>query len=288
MHRQRLLIVVALLLAHGMAGCGGSKSAAPSAPSPAPVAVPLPNQAQMAGTVSDSAFRPLAGARVEVVDGQQAGTWTLSDGRGEFRLSGTFDDTTRFQATKEGHAAVTRTLQPHCAPCNPNRWIHFYLPPLAPSANIAGDYTLTVTADSACAAFPNPVRTYAATLVPSPSSSHQANTLYNGTVSGAAFLQGYNGFVVGVAGDDIAGWFGDGHGDPGLVEQVAPTAYFALGGGVVGSVTNDSTIAASFDGFLDSCELQSPMGARYSCTPGPTAIRAQCNSRNHRLTLTRR
>jgi hypothetical protein len=288
MHRQLFQIVLALVLAHGLAGCGGSTGAVPSAPSSAPVAVPLPNQMQMAGTVSDSAFRYLAGARVEVVDGPQAGTWTVTDARGEFRLSGTFDDTTRFNATKEGHTAVTSTLQPYCAPCNPNRWIHFYLPLAAPSANIAGDYTLTFTADSACAVLPNVVRTYAARLAPAPSSHHAANTLYNGTVSGAAFLEGYNGFLVGVAGDYIAGWFGDLHGDPGLVEQVAPTTYFALGGGVVGSVTNGSTIEASFDGFLDSCELQSAMGSRYSCTPGPAAIRAQCNSRNHRLTLTRR
>ena len=84
----------------------------------------------------------------------------------EFRLSGTFDDTTRFHATKEGHAAITGTLQPHCAPCNPNRWIHFYLPPLAPSANIAGDYTLTFTADRRVRCLSEPVRTYAATLVP--------------------------------------------------------------------------------------------------------------------------
>jgi hypothetical protein len=288
MHRQLFRIVLALVLAHGLAGCGGSKGAAPSAPSSAPVAVPPPNQLQMAGTVSDSGFRHLAGARVEVVDGPQAGTWTLTDAGGEFRLAGTFDDTTRFKATKEGHIAVTSTLQAHCAPCNPNRWIHFFLPLVAPSANIAGDYTLTFTADSACAVLPNTVRTYAATLVPVTSSYHPANTLYNGTVSGAAFLEGYNGFVVGVAGDYIAGWIGDLHGDPGFVEQVAPTTYFALGGGAVGSVTDGSTIAASFDGFLDSCELQSAMGSRYSCTPGPTAIRAQCNSRNHRLTLTRR
>jgi hypothetical protein len=288
MYRQRLQIVLALAVACGLSGCNRSGSSAPTAPSPASQGVPQPNQMQMAGTVSDTAWRSLAGARVEVVDGPQAGTWTSTDGRGEFRLSGTFDDTSRFQATKEGHAPVTATLQPHCAACNPNRWIHFNLPLLAPSANIAGDYTLIFTADSACAALPSTVRTYAATLVPVPSSSHPANTLYNGTVSGAAFLEGYNGFLVGVAGDYIAGWFGDGHGDPGVVEQVAPTAYFALGGGVAGSVTSGSTISASFDGFLDSCELQSAMGSRYLCTPGPAAIRAQCNSRNHRLTLTRR
>ena len=243
---------------------------------------------QMAGTVSDSAFRPLGGATVEVLDGPQAGKTTTADASGQFSLSGTFDDTTRFRATKEGHVAATGTLQPHCAPCNPNRWIHFYLPPLVPSANIAGHYTLTFTADGACAALPSAVRTYAATLVPVTTSHHPAGTFYEGTVSGAEFLQGYNSFSIGVAGDYFTGWFGDLHGDPGLVEQVAPTTYFALGGEVAGSVTGGSTVTGSLEGFIDSCELASAMGPRYSCTPGPAAIRAQCNSRNHRLTLTRR
>jgi carboxypeptidase family protein len=289
MSRQLLQIVLAFALACGLAGC--SRSSAPSAPTPPPAAspgVPQSNQMQMAGTVSDSAFRPLGGATVEVVDGPQAGRSTITSARGEFSLSGAFDDTTRFRATKEGHVPLTSTLQPHCAPCNPNRWIHFYLPLLVPSADIAGNYTLTVTADGACAAFPSAVRTYAATLVPVRTSHHPANTFYEGTVSGAEFLQGYNSFSIGVAGDYFTGWFGDLHGDPGLVEQVAATTYFALGGEVAGSVTGGSTITGALDGFIDSCELQAAMGSRYNCTPGPVAIRAQCYSRNHRLTLARR
>jgi hypothetical protein len=287
MYQHQLQIVVALALACGLAGCSRSRSAAPTGPSPGP-GVPQPNQMQMAGTVSDSAFRPLGGATVEVVDGPQAGKTTIADARGEFSLSGTFDDATRFRATKEGHVAATGTLQPHCAPCNPNRWIHFYLPPVVPSAQIAGHYTLTLTADAACAAFPSAVRTYEATLAPVTTSHHPANTFYEGTVSGAALLQGYNSFSIGVAGDYFAGGFGDLHGDQGLVEQVAPTTYFAVGGGVAGSVTGGSTISASLDGFIDACELQSSMGTRYNCTPGPVATRAQCTSRNHRFTLTRR
>jgi hypothetical protein len=290
MHRQRLQIILALVLAPGLAACGGSKPLAPSAPSPLELPARVaPDPNQMAGTVADSAFRSLSGARIEVVDGPQAGKATFSDGRGEFSLSGTFDDTTRFRASKDGHITVTMTLGPFCAPCNPNRWVHFYLPPVAPSANIAGDYTLTFTADSACAVVPSAVRTYAATLTLSaPSPYHPANTLYDGKVSGATFLEGYDSFLIGVAGDDFTGWFGDLHGDPGLVEQVAPTTYFALGGAIAGSVTTASSITAAFDGFVDSCELQSAMGRRYNCTPGPAAVRAQCTSRNHRLTLTRR
>ena len=74
--------VVLLVLAQGLAGCGGSGSSpAPSAPSPVPapspgpqpVPQPTPSVSGMSGFVVDTAFRPLAGARVEVIDGPQAG-----------------------------------------------------------------------------------------------------------------------------------------------------------------------------------------------------------------------
>ena len=40
----------------------------------------------------DTADRPLAGAIVDVVDGPQAGTSATSDTKGEFSLTGAFDD----------------------------------------------------------------------------------------------------------------------------------------------------------------------------------------------------
>jgi len=55
----------------------------------------------MRGTVSDLAFRPIANADIEVIDGPQAGRTTRSNASGEFAFSGSFTDGTRFQATKE-------------------------------------------------------------------------------------------------------------------------------------------------------------------------------------------
>ena len=95
--------IVLLMVVLGFAGCSGSS---PSAP--APGSQPPPGAFFIRGTVSDTAFRPLAGARVEVVDGRQAGLATTADAKGVFSLIGTFDDATRFRATKEGHATAIR------------------------------------------------------------------------------------------------------------------------------------------------------------------------------------
>lgn len=283
-HRTRTGIVL-LVLAQGLAGCEGLPPTGPSAIPP-----PTPTGIQLEGTVSDAAWRPLAGARVEVVDGPQAGLSTTTDARGAFRLAGTFDDTTRFRATKEGHVAATWPLPLRCAACNPNWWIHFYLESLAPHANIAGDYTLTFIADSACAGLPDEARsrTYGATVTLASGSGEPANSRFNVTVTGGTFLEHYNSFTIGVAGDylmtDIGDW---GHGAPGLVEQVAPNTYLTLGGAIATSVTDASTISGAFHGAVDRCELTTEWASRSSCA-GEAVARAHCLSQNHQLILRRR
>src|SRR6478752_9708762 len=128
--------IVCLVFVQGLVACG--RSSAPSAPSPvsptAPQPTPPPSSGItfMRGTVSDTAFRSLAGARVEVLDGPQAGMSTTTDSDGGFSFNGSFDVATRFRASKEGHVTDTETLQPFCARCNPNWWINFSLLDVAP------------------------------------------------------------------------------------------------------------------------------------------------------------
>jgi hypothetical protein len=283
-----------LAIAAGLAGCDGGRAPGPSAPSPVPQPVPQPTPQppstgiQLAGTVSDAAWRPLAGARVEVVNGPQAGLSTIADARGEFRLTGTFDDTTQFRATKEGHVAATWPFPPSCAACRPNWWIHFYLEALAPHANIAGDYTLTFIADSTCADLPDEARTrtYGATVA---LSSDPTNSRFDVTVNGATFVEGYKSFTIGVAGDYLAADVGDwGHGGAGLVEQIAPNTYLTLGGGIATSLTDSSTISSSFYGAVDRCVLTTEWGSRYTCGAVEGVGRAHCLSKNHQLILRRR
>ena len=289
--KRRAMVLV--VLAHGVvsAGCRDHEvvpAAMPTAPSPAiPSPPPTPTGELISGVVYDTAVRQLAGAHVEVVDGPQAGTATTSDAEGRFSLRGTFDNDTRFRATKEGHLAEIRTLSPRCAQCNPQRWLYFNLDVVAPPVNVAGSYTVTFVADSNCDSLPGEVRTrsYAATIAPS---SYRPNTAFSVTFDKTPFLEDYKSFTINVAGNDALFWLGNLHGDPGLVERVAANTYFAFDGTAAATVTDVSLIAFSLDGRIESCELASEMGSAYSCSPPQAVARATCTSPKHRVTLTRR
>jgi hypothetical protein len=228
---------------------------------------------------------------VEVVEGPQAGLSAIADARGEYRLTGAFDETTRFQASKDGYVAATWPLPAKCAPCNPNWWIHFYLEALAPHPDLTGEYTLAFVADSACADLPDELRTrtYAATVTSLSDPSEPANSRFNVTVKGAKFLEGHDSFTIGVAGDYAAADVGDwGHSGVGLVEETAPNTYVTLGGGIKTVLTDPSTIASPFYGAVDRCELTAAWGSRYNCADGASVARVHCLSEHHQLTLTRR
>lgn len=282
-----------LVLAVGLAGCDADRRPGPSGPSSVPQAGPQPAPQpgiQLAGTVSDAAWRPLAGARVEVVDGPQAGLSTTTNANGEYRLTGAFDETTHFRATKESHVAATWPLPAICDRCNPQWWIYFYLEALAPPASIAGDYTLTFVADGACAGLPEEVRTrtYQATVTLTSRPGDPANSRFDVTVTGGNLLERYNGFTIGVVGDYVKTDIGDwGHGAPGLVEQIAPNTYLTLGGAIATTANDTSMIAGSFVGAIERCELTSEWGSRYSCEGG-AVVHERCSSQNHGFSLRRR
>lgn len=284
---------ILLLLAQGLTlvACGekGTVVSPPFvAPSPNPGPAPANVGVLIKGAVYDTALRTLARTTIEVLDGPQAGTATTSDTDGRFSLAGTFDADTRFRATKEGHVVATRTFK-HIVS---TKWIFFEMEVLASSVNVAGDYTLTFIADSACADLPDEVRTrtYAATITRGSGTTIPADLYLNGMVTGASFLERYNGFAVHVAGDYVAiPQLGDLHGDPGLVEQIDTNTYLAFEGSAAASVgPAASTISMSLDGFIDYCVMKSAMGQRYSCNPSQAVAQARCTSANHRLILTRR
>ena len=284
---SRLPGIVLLVLVQGLAGCGDSgSSSAPSAPSPVaqggptPPALPTASVSRIWGYVLDTAFRPIADARVEVVDGSYAGLSTTTDAAGRFELAGTFDHTTRFRAAKEGHVAATQAWEcsgVSCGAGDATPWLGFYLAVLAPNVDIAGDYTLTVIADSACPDLPNEVRTrtYAATITPQSRPDLPANAGFDVTLSGATFLDRLDRFGIGVAGDVLGFWLHGGH-DPSFVEQVEAGTYLAFSGSAAASVpaSGVSTISASFEGWIEYY--------------GAAVVRAHCESKDHRLILTRR
>jgi hypothetical protein len=107
---------------------------------------------------------------------------------------------------------------------------------LEPPVQVAGDYTLTFTANSACANLPDELRTrtYDATIqlhsIRYPGYPANSKTSFEVIPSGSAFSDTFSYFSLNVAGNFVNVSLGD-HTDPGIAERVAPDTYFAFGGG---------------------------------------------------------
>jgi Carboxypeptidase regulatory-like domain len=276
---------ILLVAAMGFA-CGDShNNTPPLTPSPPAPVVPLQS---IAGYVADTAFRPVAGARVDVLDGPQAGLSMLSDGAGQFTYSGTFASSVTFRVSKDGYVSATGTSRVSAPGGRP--WAYVRLEMIAAPANIAGDYTLTFTADASCTSLPDDarVRTYAVTLAATTDPLVPAGTLFSAIIAGAPVLPGNDGFPIGVAGSFVSleVWNGEG---PGVVERLAPKTYVDLFGYAGTTVTSsDTPITAAFDGTIEYCVAATDGTPAYGCTSVPTDRREQCASKNHRITLTRR
>jgi hypothetical protein len=161
--------------------------------------------------------------------------------------------------------------------------------PAAPVA-VAGEYNVTFIADVACTGIPADLqtRTYTATMTPTaPSPNIPADTSFKLTLHDGEFLPDYDSLYVGVAGDVVTMLFG-GHG-PYLVERMATNRYLGYDGAVEVVTTSPlRTIDASFDGWVNYCALNAPMGTYYDCPLGRALTRSECRAPNHRLIVTRR
>lgn len=243
----------------------------------------------------DSALRRLPGARVEIVDGPQAGTVLTTDAQGEFALSGSFLNTNTFRASKDGYVTATQGFSTSAPGGRP--WLTFYLKPLAAPVNVAGDYSLTLVADPSCVELPDQLRTrtYSATITPATGTS---DTSFRLAVTGTPVLGTLNRVSIEVGGNTLGLWLDGGH-DPTLVEQLGPNAYLAYSG--LGWATVDrsasTTISGSFEGWIEYCEMNSPMREGYNCgtsnftgnpIPGASITRIRCDASSHQLILTRR
>ena len=97
------------------------------------------------GRVNEPANLDIWNARFEVVDGPQAGRFTMTNSFGLYELYGLSGDI-RVTVTKEGYIAQTKSVA-----MTQDRVLNFeILPAVAPTA-IAGNYRLTFTASQRCA-----------------------------------------------------------------------------------------------------------------------------------------
>lgn len=269
--------IVVLVLAHGVAAasCGSRGAATATGPS-AIVNPPSSSFVLLRGSVHDTAYRALGGARVEVVDGPSAGLSTMADGRGEFSLMGTFDDATRFRAIKDGYITATRTRSPY-------GWVTFELGVVAPALEIAGDYTMTFVADGSCVALPNELRRRAyATTIPTAANASPANGAFGITVRGA--YREWDVIGMGVSGDYVALWFET------LVEQITPNTFLSFGGLAAATIATSgaSQFALRFDGSIDYCTTKADSVGYEDCYRGRATEHLQCQSPSHQLIFTRR
>jgi hypothetical protein len=263
---MRHVAAVALLFC---LGCGDAQL--PAQPTPS---LPALAEFPLSGDVYDTAGRPLGGARVEVTSGPRAGTVATTDEAGRFSMPGTFAGTIAVTVSKDGYVAATRTFSQHVRHT-------FSLEPIGPSVNVAGVYTLTLTADSACTHLPGEVRTrtYTATIVPG-----SGSISFRVRLSDARFFSTHN-IGMWVAGDfaNFATWASI-NGGPGIAEQVNETTYLLIEGGGRG-LFGASGMTAPFDGYFQYCPSEPAPG-----WDGPRCLvpAVQCDSHNHQLTLVRR
>ncbi len=201
-NRVRSLLVAlpaALMLIAG--GCDRGPTA-PTLPVRAPATPPTTPEAtfdiSLSGQVIDNVGRPLVDATVEVTDGPRGGVFALTDASGGYALPGVFSGSVTLRASKAGYLTVAQMFFGG----HPGENIFGFRLQTPTSVNLLGNYTLTISVDPACPAFPFEAqsRTYQATANPAPNSANA----YLVTLTGATFSFNYNRVFAFVAGDFIA------------------------------------------------------------------------------------
>jgi hypothetical protein len=274
-----------------LAGCGDGKS--PVQPSADPYASLFPAFA-LSGRVVDTAYRPIEGSRVEIVAGPRTGAVEVTDQNGRFAMEGLFTNPITVRASKDGYQSETRIIPPERVPVTRlvegSRWdVQLYLAPAGPLPDLAGTYTMTITADKVCSNFPNEVRTrqYTATVVPTGPPG-----VFSGTLSDARFARlnpcppahtglscTHNNIALRSAGDYT--WVGFS-----IIEQLDEHKYLVASAGAGGSF-GPAGGTAPLEGFLQYCETE-PTQVDQGLWVCPTEVDNTCESVIHQLTLARR
>ena len=283
-------------LAFAVAMAGLSCSGTDPGPGPSPIP-PDQTSRTVSGTVTNTAFSPVADARVAILNTNLS---TLTDALGRFDLKGTISGTATVQVTKDGYIPQTREAAwtaclPGVSPCLQSN-LGFLLQAVAAPTDITGDYTVVITADPACRDLPAEARTrtYSASI----SSVRPDNTSLEVRISGPSpliFLDSV--FTAGMAGDNFAlelygSWF-----HQAFLEKVASDSYVGFNGIATARVPpGASTISAVLDGTVTHCRTSVPLSEPvYGCVPlgsGMSALQPEsfvtCQSKNHQMIFSRR
>jgi hypothetical protein len=255
--------------------CVGCAAESPMAPSAQPA-----QEFSLFGSVQDTAFRPIAGVAVGVLDGPAPGVSAVTDSTGRFALPGVFTGAITVRASKAEYIPVTKTYQTsHPGP----QALYFALESIRPAASIAGGYTLTLRADDACTNLPEATRTrtYAATITPRATAATTYEVVLTNTGFGSSLHSGR--FYAGVAGHS-ARFLMDPDDGFAIVERLDPLQSLAIYGVADGDI-DGTRISGPLSGSFDFCSNLglAPVDS-FRCNAPPVT----CQSSNHRLVLIRR
>ena len=294
MKRFHCCIALSVCTAALLAGCGDGRS--PAEPSVVPTARSVSQFPAFAlsGHVVDPAYRPIAGSRVEIATGPRTGTAEITDEDGSFTMDGLFTNPVTVRASKEGYHPETMIVPPPSVPVTRlvegGRWeVQLYLAPAGPLPDLAGTYTMTITADNACTNFPDEARTrhYTATVFPAGRPG-----FFRGALSDARFAPvvpcppassglscTYNNIGFGNAGDYTRVSFT-------IIEQLGEHTYLVVSAGAGGSF-GPTGITAPLAGSLQYCQTE-PTQVDQGLFACPGGAYDTCESVSHHLTLARR
>jgi hypothetical protein len=274
----RLVWQVVALLVIACSGCSEADSPANTTPTPA---VRPPVEFSLSGMVQDTALRPVVDVRIEVIDGPRAGEFVMSDAAGRYAFPGVFSDGVTLEATKDGYLPATKRQQSNS---QGRQFLGFSMVLSDPSADIAGDYALTITADSSCSELPDlaRTRTYTAAISPWPSNTPHS---YLALLSGATFFPStFNDrFFIWVAGNYARFYLDPFDDGSNIAEELEPDTYLSIWG-VAELSAMGRTISGTLDGAIAYCSGPSAGRGFYSCR----TAQARCDSPHHRVMLVRR
>ena len=251
--------VLAAVAAATVANCGSN---APTAPAQAATF-------SLSGSVVDDALVPIPGALVAIVGGTAS---TLTDGSGRYTLPGLAAGAVAVRASKDGYVAETRNIElPRTSPAD------FVLTFTGPSFNLAGDYTVTFTADAACTQLPEVVRsrTYRASI------AGTAPNLYFVTLSGARF-HNQGEFDASVSGRSASFSTAPDGNEAVVHERLGESASIWIDFFARADAIDASTVSVPMFATYHFCADDNGGGV-FACR----VSRITCTSANHRFTLTR-
>jgi len=275
--RKGALASVGLSMSLVLSACESSTPAQPSAPNSGPSTA----ERTLEGAVLNTALQGVSGARVEIVHGTGAGTSVATNEHGLFTISGRFAEYQRItlRATRDGYFVFERTVS---IPRGPT-WIELQIKSMAPAADLAGSYVVTMTAADECSAnLPEAVRsrTYSASMI-----RDQPEERFTGTLFAAP--DNRRPLTAWVAGNSATLWIGVvQYGFPGVLEDLG-TGYLFIAGDAT-TVVSSGRIEGTLEGDWRYCPRDAAtFSSNDQLTCQPSVVRS-CNSARHQIVLTGR